>query len=109
MRYLRLQEALRELGIDAAELEIYERQELIRIKRTLEDEPVISADDLDRARLVALLVRELEVNLPGAEVIIHMRDEMIAMRRQFAEILEQLTAELRTALGHRSGEGGEGR
>ena len=98
MRYLRLPDALRELGLDAADLEVYERERLITIKRTLEDEPVISADDLERARLVALLVRELEVNLPGAEVIVHMRDEMIAMRRQFDEILEALKAELRAAL-----------
>ena len=109
MRYLRLQEALRELGIEASELESYEREHLIVIKRTLEDEAVISSEDLDRARLIALLVRELEVNLPGAEVIVHMRDEMIAMRRQFAEILEALTAELRAALGDRTEGGGEPR
>ena len=100
MRYLRLEQALRELGIEAGELEVYEREHLITIKRTVENEPVISADDLERARLVALLLRDLEVNLPGAEVIVHMRDEMIAMRRQFAEILEELTAELRAALGN---------
>ena len=102
MRYLRLEEALRELGIEAGELEVYEREHFITIKRTVENEPVISADDLDRARLVALLLRDLEVNLPGAEVIVHMRDEMIAMRRQFDEILEALKAELRAAL-ERSG------
>src|SRR5688572_13491412 len=99
MRYLRLEEALRELGIEAGELEVYEREHLITIKRTVENEPVISADDLERARVVALLLRDLDVNLPGVEVIVHMRDEMIAMRRQFAEILEELTAELRAALG----------
>ena len=102
MRYLRLEEALRELGIEAGELEVYEREHLITIKRTLENEPVISADDLERARLVALLLRDLDVNLPGVEVIVHMRDEMIAMRRQFDEILEALKAELRAVL-ERSG------
>ena len=105
MRYLRLQEALHDLGIDADELERYEREHLITIKRTLEDEAVISAEDVERARVVALLVRELEVNLPGAEVIVHMRDEMIAMRRQFTEILEELTAELRAALRTERGDG----
>ncbi|MGH7805359.1 MAG: chaperone modulator CbpM [Candidatus Binatia bacterium] len=105
MRYLKLEEALAELGIEAGELEVYEREHLITIKRTLENEAVISAEDVERARLVALLLRDLEVNLPGAEVIVHMRDEMIAMRRQFAEILEQLTAELRAALG-RNARGG---
>lgn len=98
MRYLRLEEAVRALGIDAEELALYERESLICVKRTLDDEPVISAEDVERARLVACLLHDLEVNLPGAEVIVHMREEMIAMRRQFGEILETLVGELRTAL-----------
>ena len=105
MRYVRLEEALHDLGIGPEELELFEREHLITIKRTLEDEAVISADDVERARVVTLLVRELEVNLPGAEVIVHMRDEMIAMRRQFTEILEELTAELRAALRADRGDG----
>lgn len=97
MRYLRLDEAARTLGIDADELVLFERESLITVKHTLDDEAVISAEDLERARLV-LLLRELDVNLPGAEVIVHMRDEMIAMRRQFGEILEALVRELRDTL-----------
>jgi MerR family transcriptional regulator, heat shock protein HspR len=98
MRYLRLEEAARALGIDAEELALYERESLICVQRTLDDEPVISAEDVERARLVACLLHDLDVNLPGAEVIVHMREEMIAMRRQFGQILEALVGELRSTL-----------
>ncbi len=56
---------------------------------------MISSTDVERARVIALLTEELEVNLPGAEVILRMRDDMIAMQRQFEEILADLVAELR--------------
>jgi len=98
MRYLRLREAAVTLGIEIADLELFEHEHLITIKRTLDDEPVISSLDVERARLAALLIRELDVNLPGAEVIVHMREEMIAMQRQFGEILETLVGELRASL-----------
>lgn len=101
MRYLRLEEAAAVLGIELADFELFEREHLITIKRTLDDEPVISSIDVERARLAVLLIRELDVNLPGAEVIVHMRDDMIAMQRQFGEILEALVGELRATLSRR--------
>jgi len=46
-------------------------------------------------RLIALLMREMEVNLAGVEVILHMREDQLAMRRQFDEVLRGLVGELR--------------
>ncbi|MGH7857244.1 MAG: hypothetical protein ACREQY_07900 [Candidatus Binatia bacterium] len=98
MKYLRLDEVTEQYGITRADLEMLEREEVIAVKRTLDDEPVMSCEDADTARLVLLLMNELEVNLAGAEVIAHMRGEMLAMRRQFGKILEALVEELRTTL-----------
>jgi hypothetical protein len=42
-------------------------------------------------------MNELDVNLAGAEVIVHMREEMLAMQRQFGKILELLIEEIRRA------------
>lgn len=98
MKYLRFDEVTRIYGVKREELELLEREALIQVKHTLDDEPVISSDDADKARLACLLLNELEVNFPGAEVILHMRDEMIAMRRQFGKILETLIEELRRGL-----------
>jgi hypothetical protein len=105
MKYLRLSEVEERYGVSAAELERLEQEGLIEIKRTLDDEPVVSREDAETARLVMVLMNELEVNLPGAEVIVHMRAEMLAMVRQFGKILEALVEELRAALaGMPSGE-----
>lgn len=98
-KYLPLQEAAERAGLSLAYLEMLEREGLIAVKRTLDDVVVISSADLERARVSALLTEELEVNLAGAEVILRMRDDMIAMRRQFDEILVDLVDALKRGLG----------
>src|SRR5258706_15717112 len=97
-KYLPLAEAAERAGLTIAYLEMLEREGLIVIKRTLDDVVVISSADLDRARVAALLTQELEVNLAGAEVILRMRDDMIAIRRQFDEILTDLVDALKRGL-----------
>ena len=94
-RYLTLPEAAAETGLSIAYLEMLECEGMIAVKRTLDDVAVISSADLERARVSALLTEELEVNLAGAEVILRMRDDMIAMQRQFNEILRRLSRELK--------------
>jgi len=98
-KYVPLAQAAERAGLTIAYLEMLEREGLIVIKRTLDDVVVISSADLDRARVTALLTQELEVNLAGAEVILRMRDDMIAIRRQFDEILTDLVGELKRGLG----------
>src|SRR6185369_14228715 len=98
-----LQEAAERCGLTVTYLEMLEQEGLIAVKRTLDDVVVISSHDLDRARVTALLTQELEVNLAGAEVILRMRDDMIAMRRQFDEILGDLVDELKRGLRPRTG------
>jgi MerR family transcriptional regulator/heat shock protein HspR len=95
MKYVRLSEIAAQYGIDRNALEGLAREELIEIKYTLDEEPVVSNDDIDKARLAMMLMNELEVNLAGAEVIVHMREEMLAMQRQFGKILETLIEEIR--------------
>jgi MerR family transcriptional regulator, heat shock protein HspR len=97
MRYLRLSDIAERYGIGRDELEILAREQLIEIKHTLEEEAVVSCDDVDKARLARVLMNELDVNLAGAEVIVHMREEMLAMQRQFGKILEMLIEEIRRA------------
>ncbi|MGD9819303.1 MAG: chaperone modulator CbpM [Desulfomonilaceae bacterium] len=52
-------------------------------------------DQVERLRIICNLTRELEVNLPGVEVILQMRENMISMRRQFDQILAVLIQELK--------------
>lgn len=61
-------------------------------------EPVYSPEQFDRLRVIRNLMKELEVNLPGVEVILEMRENMIRMQRQFDVILETLVRELKGKL-----------
>ena len=54
--------------------------------------------DLDKLRLVKLLMEEMDVNLPGVEVILRMRENMIQMRKQFDDILEDLSVHVKDKL-----------
>jgi MerR family transcriptional regulator/heat shock protein HspR len=96
--YLRLEEVCVRLAIDDALLRQVCEEGLVEVKHTLEDERVISAEDAERLRLITVLMREMDVNLPGAEVILHLREDLCAMQRQFDEILRALVDELRQRL-----------
>ena len=100
MKYLRLEEVRQQYGVSESDIEMLAREQLIEVKHTLEDERVMSAEDAENARLVLMLLNELDVNLPGAEVIVHMRAEMLAMARQFGRILETLVDELRQTISN---------
>jgi hypothetical protein len=50
----------------------------------------VSADEVEAARVAQVLVRELEVNWAGVEVALAMREQVLGLRRQMAELLELL-------------------
>jgi len=53
------------------------------------------AEQVDRIRVAHLLIEDMGVNLEGAEVALNMREQMIAMQRQFNELLRRLSQELK--------------
>lgn len=57
-------------------------------------EKSFSAGDMENVRLAKILMDEMDVNLAGVEVILQMRKSMIAMRKQFDAILEDLALEM---------------
>ena len=52
-----------------------------------------TAAELEAARVARVLHRELDVNLAGVEVILHMREQILALRTQMEEILRHLQSE----------------
>ena len=54
------------------------------------DEAELRPEHADTARLVDTLVHELEVNWAGVEVVLHVHAQLIATRRQVAELLALL-------------------
>lgn len=99
MRYIDLREVCTRLGVDDALLRAVTEEGLIQVKQTLDAEEVVTAEDAERLRIIALLLREMDVNLAGVEVILHMRDEICSMQRQFDDILHVLVEEMRKRVG----------
>jgi hypothetical protein len=83
------------LDTDIDFLRLLESEEIIHLQRTPEGDVVMSDADAERVRIVVLLTTDLEVNMPGAEIILRMRESMLAMQRQFGEILDALVEETR--------------
>jgi hypothetical protein len=93
-KYLRLTEVTQICGVDMKFVARLEREEIIYpiVRRR---EKLYPIDQVDRVRVARLLMEEMGVNLEGAEVALNMREQMIAMQRQFYEILRRLRRELR--------------
>jgi len=49
-----------------------------------------SPEQVERALVSYTLVHELDVNFEGVEVILHMRERMLATQRQFCDVLDEL-------------------
>jgi hypothetical protein len=52
--------------------------------------PLYSDATCERIRLARELVEALDVNLAGVAVVIHLKDQLLATRRQFHETLEAI-------------------
>jgi MerR family transcriptional regulator, heat shock protein HspR len=60
---------------------------------------LFSSADLEKLRLAKMLIEEMDVNLPGVDIILRMRQSMFEMRRQFDSILEDLARHIQEMSG----------
>ena len=79
------------VGLHEQSLRMYERRGLIQPCRSEGNIRLFSDEDVERVQAIQRLVNDLGVNLAGAEVILNMREQMEAMRRE----LEWLRRSLR--------------
>jgi MerR family transcriptional regulator/heat shock protein HspR len=93
-KHLRIQEIIKICRVNRDFILSLEREEVIH-PVIRQKEKLYPLDQVDRIRVARLLVEEMGVNLEGAEVVLHMREQMIAMQRQFNEILRLLTQRLK--------------
>lgn len=79
-----------------------EREEII-CPECADDDPLkhFSSHEIEKLRIAKLLIEDMEVNLPGVEIILRMRESMINMRRQFDDILEDLALQIKKTLDHK--------
>jgi len=93
-KFLRITEVTKLYGVDVKFVKRLEQENIIFpiVRRSEKYYPL---DQVDRIRVARLLIEEMGVNLAGAEVALHMREQMVAMQRQFNEILRRLGRELK--------------
>ncbi len=67
-------------GVTESELALWEAEDLVAPARLLEQgnrfEPLYDAESLRRIRLIRTLADELDVNIPGIGVILHLLEQM---------------------------------
>jgi MerR family transcriptional regulator, heat shock protein HspR len=97
--YYSRDQVLEIFGVQESFLDELEREDLIicSIQESLAGK-IYPVDQIERIRIISNLVHDLEVNLPGVEVILQMRENMILMRHQFDQILEALVKEIKLRL-----------
>jgi DNA-binding transcriptional MerR regulator len=93
-RYLRITEVIEICGVDEKFVLRLEEESLIA-PVVRDSEKLYPPELLDRIRVAHLLIEEMGVNLEGAEVALNMREQMIAMQRQFNALLRRLSQELK--------------
>jgi MerR family transcriptional regulator/heat shock protein HspR len=93
-RYLRITEVIKICGVDEKFVDDLERERIVQpvIRRNLK---FYTLDQVDRVRVAHLLIEEMGLNMEGAEVALHMREQMIAMQRQVNELLRLLREQLK--------------
>lgn len=68
------------VGVSERQLSIWEHEDLLVPARSLESsgvrQPLYDHAALERARLIRTLEQELEVNLPGIGIILHLLDRL---------------------------------
>ena len=52
------------------------------------EDSALAREHLETARVARTLVHELEVNWAGVEVVLHMRSQLVATRRQLSELAD---------------------
>ncbi|MFQ5698363.1 MAG: chaperone modulator CbpM [Myxococcota bacterium] len=78
------------LELDEGFVMSLEREEIIQADAPAESEGEFSERMLERARVARELVRELDVNLAGAAIIVRMREQMLEMRESFEKQLLEI-------------------
>lgn len=75
-------------------LRLYEREGLLKPSRSEGNTRLYTDEDLARLEMILELTRDFGVNLAGVEIILNMREKMLAMQSQIEEFVRTLNQEL---------------
>src|SRR4029078_1578413 len=82
------------LQVHPQTLRLYEREGLIEPGRSRGRIRLYSDRDIERPRMMQRLTNHLGVNLAGAEVILNMREVILDLQQQLAEIRRELDIDI---------------
>lgn len=85
-RYV-LQIVARRAGVHPRTIHVYERLGLL--ERRSPSLPTYTDAEIARVRLIRRLVADLGVNLAGADVILHMREQLLALHTELERLRQQ--------------------
>ncbi len=77
------------LKVHPQTLRVYEREGLVKPKRTSRNTRLYSDNDVERLKLILNLTDDLGVNLAGVEIILNLREKIERMRRDMQKFMEQ--------------------
>ncbi|HEY3131962.1 MAG TPA: helix-turn-helix transcriptional regulator [Acidobacteriota bacterium] len=75
-------------------LRLYEREGLLKPSRSRGNTRLYEDQDLQRLDLILSLTRDLGVNLAGVDVILNMRERMVALQREVNELFQYMQCHL---------------
>ena len=86
-------------NVDQNFIENLEKENIIcKVRTEKTSEKNFSLNDMEKLRFAKILMHEMDVNVPGIEVILRMRQNMIDMRKQIDAILEDIAGHLQVVL-----------
>jgi MerR family transcriptional regulator/heat shock protein HspR len=83
-------------GMHEQSLRMYERRGLIVPQRSPGNIRHYSDADIERIRFIKSMVDDLGVNLAGVEVILHMRQQLLEIQGELAELRREYEIALET-------------
>ena len=88
-KYFRVADVVETCDVSVEFIRALEHEHVIKSvrRRRLKCYPL---DQVDRIRVAHVLVGEMGVNLAGVEVALHMREQLISMRRELSILLRRL-------------------
>ena len=93
-RFLSIQEIMDACGVDKAFILRLEQEKVIE-SRSVRRKRLYALQQVERIRVARVLIQDMQVNLEGVDVVLHMREQMIAMQRQFEQVLNLLVEEVK--------------
>ncbi len=92
-QYYHISSVAKMYNIHPQTLRLYEREGLLAPSRSEGNTRLYSPEDLKRLELILTLIRDLGVNLAGAEVILNMRARMEQIEVEIGELLDYVRRE----------------